>query len=111
VDAGGLGGDEHRLANLPVRLALGDQGQHLGLTLGEAERGRLAKEREAQPRNPAVLAWAPVAAPSSLPVPGSPRSEASPSPADGVPCERVGPAARQRKRQPLVLARRRYLGR
>jgi hypothetical protein len=111
VDAGGLGGDEQRLADLPVRPALGDQGQHLGLTVCEAERGRLAKRGEAQPRNPAVLAWAPVAAPSSSPVPGSPRSEASPSPADVVPYERVGPAARQRKRQLLVLARRRYLGR
>jgi len=68
VDAGGLGGDEQRLADLPVRPALGDQGQHLGLTVCEAERGRLAKRGEAQPRNPAVLAWAPVAAPSSSPV-------------------------------------------
>jgi hypothetical protein len=31
---------------------LGDQCQHLGLTLGEAERGRLAKRGK---RNPAIL--------------------------------------------------------
>jgi Beta-lactamase len=74
-----FGGDEQRLADLPVRPAPGGQCQHLGLRHHEAERGRLAKEREAQPRNPAVLAWAPVAAPSSSPVPGSPRSEVSPS--------------------------------
>src|SRR5215218_4524624 len=48
VDAGGLRGNEQRLADLPVRPALGDQCQHLGLTVREAERGRLAKEREAQ---------------------------------------------------------------
>src|SRR4029450_3443558 len=37
--AGGLGGNEQRLADLPVGPALGDQCQHLNLTLGEAERG------------------------------------------------------------------------
>ena len=39
VDAGGLGGDEQRLADLPVGPALGDQGEHLGLAFREAERG------------------------------------------------------------------------
>jgi hypothetical protein len=43
-----FGGDEQRLADLPVRPALGGQCQHLGLTHREAERGRLAKEREAR---------------------------------------------------------------
>jgi len=32
-------GDEQGLADLPVSPALGDQGQHLDLPLGEAERG------------------------------------------------------------------------
>jgi hypothetical protein len=37
VDAGGLGGDEQRLADLPVGAALGDQREHLGLAAGESE--------------------------------------------------------------------------
>jgi hypothetical protein len=39
VDAGGLGGDEQRLADLPVGPPLGNQGEYLGLTLCETERG------------------------------------------------------------------------
>ena len=39
VDAGGLGGNEQRLADLPVRPALGDQGEHLNLSPGQAKRG------------------------------------------------------------------------
>jgi hypothetical protein len=37
VDAGGLGGDEQRLADLPVGPALGDKREDFGLTLCEAE--------------------------------------------------------------------------
>jgi hypothetical protein len=37
VDAGRFGGDEQCLANLSVGAALGDQGEDLGLTLGQAE--------------------------------------------------------------------------
>jgi hypothetical protein len=40
VDAGGLGGDEQLLADLPVGPALGDQGEHLSLPPGEIKRGR-----------------------------------------------------------------------
>jgi hypothetical protein len=39
VDASCLGGNEQGLTDLPVGPALGDQGEDLGLTLGEAERG------------------------------------------------------------------------
>jgi hypothetical protein len=39
VDAGGLGSDEQRLADLPVGPPLGNQSEYLGLTLGETERG------------------------------------------------------------------------
>jgi Rhodopirellula transposase DDE domain len=45
VDAGCLGGDEQRLADLPVRPALGDQGQHLRLSPGQAERCRRRRRR------------------------------------------------------------------
>ena len=44
----------------------------------------------------AVSAWSPVAAAEILTCPGGRRSEARPSPAYGVRCERVRPAARQR---------------
>jgi hypothetical protein len=37
VEAGGLLGDEQRLADLPVRPALSDQGKNLGLARGEAK--------------------------------------------------------------------------
>jgi hypothetical protein len=39
VDAGGLGGDEQRLADLPVGPALGDQCEDLNLSLSQAKRG------------------------------------------------------------------------
>jgi hypothetical protein len=40
VDAGGLFGDEELLADLPVGLPLGQQGEHLGLAAGQAKGGR-----------------------------------------------------------------------
>lgn len=40
-----LGGDERPLADLPVRPALGDQGQHLRLSPGQAERCRRRQRR------------------------------------------------------------------
>jgi hypothetical protein len=39
MEAGGLRGDEQLLADLPVGPTFGDQRQHLGLTVCEAERG------------------------------------------------------------------------
>jgi len=77
----------------------------------EAERGRLAKRGEAQPRNPAVLAWAPVAAPSSSPVLAA--RAARPARAQPTVSHTSGSGQRpaSEKRQLLVLARRRYLGR
>jgi hypothetical protein len=38
VNAGGLGGDEQCLADLPVGPALGDQCQYLNLSSGQAKR-------------------------------------------------------------------------
>jgi hypothetical protein len=40
VDAGGLGGNEQRLADLPVGPTLGDQREHLHLSSGQAKRCR-----------------------------------------------------------------------
>src|SRR5215217_5778812 len=45
VQAGGLGGDEQRLADLAVGVAGGHQLEHLGLPSGEAERGELGGRR------------------------------------------------------------------
>src|SRR5215218_1019019 len=45
VQAGGLGGDEQRLADLAVGVAGGHQLEHLSLPSGEAERGELGGRR------------------------------------------------------------------
>jgi hypothetical protein len=45
VDAGGLGGDEQRLADLPVGPSLGNQRKHLNLSPGQAKRSGRRRRR------------------------------------------------------------------
>jgi hypothetical protein len=55
METGGLGGNEQRLADLPVGPALGDQGEHLSLPPGETKRCRWGGRRlGCRDRRPAV---------------------------------------------------------